>query len=70
MGDFYVLIGQIFVISLIQLVLEVFIDIDKRPYQTMVINIACFLGSLYFLLDFLFNKILVSLNTIVPAAFF
>ena len=70
MGDFFVLIGQIFVISLIQLILEVSIDPSKHPYQAMVINIACFLGSLYFLLDFLFNKILVSLNTIVPAAFF
>jgi len=70
MNDFLVLIGQIFVISLIQLVLEVFINVKEHPYQAAIINVACFLGSLYFLLDFLFGKILVSLNTMMPTPFF
>jgi len=70
MSDFFTLIGQIFVVFLIQLVLEVFIDTGKHPYQAAIINIACFLGSLYFLLDFLFNKVLVGLNTMVPTSFF
>ena len=70
MGEFFMLIGQIFVVSLIQLILEVFIDPDKHPYQAALINIACFLGSLYFVLDFMFNKVLAGLNTMLPMSFF
>jgi len=70
MGDFFILIGQIFAVSIIQLVLEVLIDSDKHFYQAAVINTACFLGSLYFLLDFLFNKVLADLSTMVPSSFF
>ena len=65
MNDFFLLIGQIFLIALIQLVLEVLIDTSKRPLQATLINAACFLGGLYLLLDFLFGRVWVSLSAMM-----
>jgi len=65
MNEFFVLIGQIFLIALIQLILEVVIDASKRPLQATLINVACFLGGLYLVLDFLFGRFWSSLSTMI-----
>jgi len=65
LNDYFVLIGQIFLIALIQLILEVVIDAGKRPFQAMLINTACFLGGLYLVLDFLFGRFWSSLSTMI-----
>ena len=69
MKDFVALIVQIFIIVLIQIIFEAFVDTSKKPYQAMVINIAFFLGSLYLLVDFIFNNIIKNINTIVHLPF-
>ncbi|MDR2938815.1 MAG: hypothetical protein LBV08_00670 [Clostridiales bacterium] len=58
MSEFLTLIGQIFIIACIQSIVELFIDIDKRPYQARVMNIACFLGSLYLLVNYIATVLL------------
>ena len=65
MREFMVLIGQIFLISLIQTILEVFLKTENREYQIKIINIACIMGSLYFVLRFVFTYILKELTTFV-----
>lgn len=65
MNDFFLLIGQIFLIALIQLVLEVLIDAKNRPLQATLINVACFLGGLYLVMDFLFGRVWSSLSTMI-----
>jgi len=58
MREFFELLGQIFFISCIETIIELFIDSKARPYQTRLINIACFLGSLYFLIAYIQNVML------------
>lgn len=65
MNEFYVLIGQIFLIALLQLIAEVLIDAKNRPLQATLINVACFLGGLYLVMDFLFGRVWNSLSTMI-----
>ena len=64
MGDFFlirkfiVLIGEIFFITCLQSVAEVFMNINKKSYQTKILNVACFCGSLYLLLKYVFDNII------------
>lgn len=53
-----VLIGQIFIIALTQTIMEAFISPSEKPYQAKVISIACFVGSLYLLIDFILNNLI------------
>jgi hypothetical protein len=69
MKEFMVLIGQIFVISLVQTVLEAFLDTEGRKYQIRIINIACIVGSLYFLLQFVFDHIMKDVTTFLKIPF-
>jgi len=69
MREFMVLIGQIFLISLIQTILEVFLKTENRDYQIKIINIACIMGSLYLVLQFVFTYVLRELSTIVRMPF-
>ena len=65
MNDFFLLIGQIFLIAIVQLVVEVIIDAKNHPLQATLINVACFLGGLYLVMDFLFSRMWGSLSTMI-----
>ncbi|MDR1643283.1 MAG: hypothetical protein LBC41_07015 [Clostridiales bacterium] len=67
MKEFSVLIGQLFFVYLAQTVVEVFFDENKRAIR--LVNVACFLGQLYFVLQFAFNHILKEINTLVKMPF-
>ncbi|MDR2650530.1 MAG: hypothetical protein LBB94_12575 [Clostridiales bacterium] len=69
MREFMTLIGQIFLISLVQTILEVFLKSDNRDYQIRIINIACIMGSLYLVLQFVFTYILKELTTMIRLPF-
>ena len=69
MREFMVLIGQIFLISLVQTILEVFLKTENRDYQIKIINIACIMGSLYLVMQFVFTYVLRELSTIVRMPF-
>ena len=57
-AEFMTLIGEIFLIVCIQSVIEVFVDLEKRPYMAKIVNFACYAGALYLLLQFVFNFLL------------
>jgi len=65
MNQLLMLIFQLLFISIIQTVIEAFLDTEKREQQKKILNIACILGSLYFLLQFVFNYVIKEINTIV-----
>lgn len=69
MREFTVLIGEIVFIALLQTVIELFVDGDKRPQQMRIINIACVMGSLYLLLQFVYTYILNEISTFVKFPF-
>lgn len=69
MREFIVLLGEIFLICLLQMVVEVFLDADKRSYQIRLINIACILGCLYLLLNFVMQNIITEIQAFVNFAF-
>jgi len=65
MNDFLALIGQIFLITCIQSVLEMFIDSAERPYLSKVLNIACYAGGLYLVLQFVFNNLITEMFSLI-----
>ena len=69
MREFMVLVGQIFLISLVQTILEVFLKTENRDYQIKIINIACIMGSLYLVIQFVFTYIIRELTSIVHMPF-
>ncbi len=69
MREFMILIGQIFLISCVQTLIEAFVDPDKKPLQARIISLACFSGSLYLLLQFVFTYLLKELNTVLRYPF-
>ena len=69
MREFTVLIGQLFFIALMQTVLELFIDPEERPKHVQILNIACIIGSLYLLLQFVFEYLMGELSTFVTFPF-
>jgi len=69
MREFTLLIGQLFFISLMQTVLELFIDPKERPKHVQILNIACIVGSLYLLLQFVFEYLLGELSMFVTFPF-
>ena len=69
MAEFIVLLGEIFLITLLQTVVEVFVDADKRAFQMRIINIACIMGCLYLVLNFVFQTIVPEIQTVVRFPF-
>lgn len=69
MNDFLFLIGQIFLITCVQTIFEMFIDQKQKPYLGQVLNIACYAGALYLLLQFVFNNVVSEMYTLFRFAF-
>jgi len=64
-----ILIGQIFLISCVQSIVELFVDLSKTPLMQKILSIACFLGGLYILLQFVFTHIFPEITQIVRVYF-
>jgi len=69
MNDFFTLIGQILIITCVQMFSEMFIDSDKRPYLSRVANIACYAVGVYFVVQFLFDTLMREVVSIVSSVF-
>jgi len=69
MREFMILIGQLCLIALVQMVLEPFIDASKRPVNVHILNIACILGCVYLLIQFVFEFLLAELTSIINMPF-
>jgi len=67
--EFLTLLGQIFIISFLQMLIELFIDSSSKPYQARVMNVACFLGCLYFLINYIATTLLTELASIFNFSF-
>ena len=64
MNDFLALLGEIFLISIIQLVLENFVS-DSNFYMLKLINIACYIGCLYIIIQFTYNYLFKELTKLL-----
>ena len=66
MREFTVLIGQISIIALSQIIIELFFELKEKSYHVKLLNIACIMASLYLLLqfahDYLFDAISAFIN--------
>jgi hypothetical protein len=67
--EFILLIGEIFFIVLLQRVIDEFMTEFKLETQKRFVNIACVLGSLYLLLNFVYDNILSEIATFVKFPF-
>lgn len=64
MNEIIELFGHLFLIAIIQIVALSFLDEDKTPLQGKIINTACFLGSLYLVLQFFYINIAGNLGSL------
>jgi len=69
MREFMLLVGQIFLISCTQSILELFTNLSEKTHQGKILGIACFMGSLYLLLQFVFNHLFPQVAQIVQIHF-
>jgi RsiW-degrading membrane proteinase PrsW (M82 family) len=69
MLDFFMLLGEIAVIAIVQIVLEAFLDKDKHAQLLKVVNVACFLGCFYLLLQYVNTHILSDFTDFVKFSF-
>ena len=69
MSEFFTLIGQILLITCVQMVTEIFIDTDKRPLLSKITNVACYAVGLYFLVQFVFDTVMREVVAIVSSVF-
>lgn len=69
MTDCLILLGRLFLIGLLQTVIEIVLEPDKRPYQMKLINAACVVGSLYLILQFVTQYLMQALMAIVRFSF-
>ncbi len=58
MSEFITMLTQIFIISCVQTILEMFIDGEEHPYQVKMLSVACFVGSMYLVSIFVFETLL------------
>lgn len=62
MREFLSLLGQLFLIAILQSIISFFIN-EKQSYMLQLINIACYLGSLYIILQFVYTHLLSQVMT-------
>lgn len=62
MREFLSLLGQLFLIAILQSIISFFIN-EKQAYMLQLINIACYLGSLYIILQFVYTHLLSQVMT-------
>lgn len=58
MREFLSLLGQLFLIAVLQTIISFFINSEKPTYMIQLVNIACYLGSLYIILQFVYTYVL------------
>lgn len=63
MEQFLVMIGQLFLITCIQSILEVYTADKKSIHMNRIITIACYLGSLYIVMQFTFQHLIRELSS-------
>lgn len=64
MQPFLVMIGQIFLITCIQTIIEIFISDKKHVYMSKIVTIACYLGSLYIVIQFTYHYLFKELSNL------
>lgn len=69
MREFLVLLGEILFITSLQYIFEVFVDAKNHPYQSQMLTVTCFMGSLYLLLRFAANHLFEELRTVLQLPF-
>lgn len=69
MSAFFSLIGQILLITCVQMFSEIFIDSDKRPHLAKIANVACYAAGVYFVMQFVFETLMAEVVTIVNRVF-
>lgn len=58
MHEFLSLLSQLFLISILQSIVSFFINTEKQTYMLQLLNIACYLGSLYIVLQFAYTYVI------------
>lgn len=58
MNEFLSLIGQLLLITCVQMFSEMFIDADKRPYLSKITNVACYAAGVYIVVQFVFQTMM------------
>ena len=69
MSEFLSLIGQILIITCVQMISEIFIDSDKRPHLSKITNAACYAAAVLVVVQFVLENLMQEVLTIVNRMF-
>lgn len=69
MDDGLLLIGQVAIIACLELIINMFLDPEKKTGQTRILNVACYAVSLYLVLQFIFDNVLNEVASVMSFAF-
>lgn len=69
MDVFLSLIGQLLLITCVQMFAEMFIDADKRPYLSKIANVACYAAGVYFVVQFVFETMMQEVLSVFKSVF-
>lgn len=64
MDQFLTVIGELFLIICVQSVFDVLISEKKQPYMKKIISLACYIGSMIIVLNFMVNYLFASLSSL------
>ncbi len=69
MDEFFALLTKLLLITCAQMFTEMFIDADKRPYLSKIANVACYAAGVYFVVDFVFQKMMTEVISVFNTVF-
>lgn len=69
MEQFLTVIGEIFLIICIQSIFDVLVSEKKQPYMKKVVSLACYIGSMIIVLNFMINYLFASLSDLFRSIF-
>jgi len=70
MGEFIELIGFLFIIAMVNMIFDAIIDSGKNGFLSKLVGLACFLGGLYLVMDFMIDKLFRNMATVFYMPFF
>ena len=69
MDEFLALISQILLITCVQMFAEMFIDADKRPHISKIVNVACYAVGVYIVVQFVFEFMMQEVISVFNSVF-
>ena len=69
MNDVIALFGSLFIIVMIQIIIDMFLDDSKRPFLSKMLGAACYAAALFVVLKFILDNLLPQIYNVFNISF-